>query len=135
MRNRKTKATRKLEETSWLAQSIADMMSVEFDKNGVSGRYSSLAIFKIIVNETDNKNNPYGIHYRRDERTCSLLIIIPDIPSLVIKHGTDFDRDGMRGALMGLEARYQDAVSAKTTHDMNSAVINVTHLMDSIRSS
>lgn len=128
----KKTTTRKLEETSWLAQSLRDMMSVEFEKNGISRRYLTMLTLKILVNEADDKNNPFDIHFYHDEYTCSLLLVIPYIPSLM-KHGSDYSQEGMRGKLMGMQVSYHEAVSVKTTHDLNSAIINVSRLMDAIR--
>ena len=115
---------RKLEDSSWLAQTIKDKMDIEFEKNGASPRWNALHTFKLIVNEADDTNNE-TIYY--DNCDGKRQIIICDIPSLM-KHGTDFDREGMRGKLMGLAARYTDddgmyIVSVLTTHDLNSATI------------
>ena len=125
--------TRKLEESSWLAQIIADKMDVEFAKNGPSIKWMCLHIFKILVNEADNKNN--GIYYANYDN--HLQVIIPTIPSLM-KYGSDFDTDGVQAKLRGLAERYKDddgdyIVSVLTTHDLNSAIIkDVSLLMDVI---
>ena len=42
----KTATTRKLEETSWLAQTIADKMEVESNKNGYTARWHCLHTLK-----------------------------------------------------------------------------------------
>jgi hypothetical protein len=120
----KTIATRKLEETSWLAQTIADKMEVESNKNGYTARWHCLHTLKIIVNEADNPENN-NIHYDRVD--SKRQIVICDIPSLM-KHGYDFSREGMQNKLRGLAERYKDddgmyLVSVLTTHDLNSAVI------------
>lgn len=123
--------TRKLEDTSWLAQTIADKMAVEFDKNGASIRWSCLHVLHMIVNEADNPDNPQIYYTNRDG---AREIIICDIPSLA-KHGSDFDKDGMRCKLSGLAERYKDddgmyLVSVLTTHDLNSATVkNLSELM------
>lgn len=127
--------TRRLEETSWLAQIISDRMDVEFSKNGASVKWNCLHVFKIIVNEADNKMD--GIFYVNDEQTHSRQIIIQNIPSLM-KYGTDFDKEHMQAKLRGLAERYTDddgnyIVSVLTTHDLNSAVIkDISLLMDAI---
>ena len=115
---------RKLEETSWLAQIIADKMEVEFDKNGASARWHCLHTLRIIVSEADDPENS-NIYY--DNYNGKRSIVICDIPSLM-KHGTDFDREGMQCTLRGLAGRYTDddgqyIVSVLTTNDLNSATI------------
>jgi hypothetical protein len=125
---------RKLEESSWLAQTIADMMRVESDKNGYTSKWACLEVLKHVVNEADDKDNP-TIYYRNTDG--KLEIVICKIPSLV-QHGTDFCLEGMQNKLRGLAERYKDddgnyTVSVKTTHDLNSATINVSGVMDSIR--
>lgn len=122
--------TRKLTDTSWLAQAVQDKMHVEFDKNHNSIRYNCLATLHIIINEADDINNK-DIYYNDDYKK---QIIIRDIPSL-IKYGTDFDREGMQAKLRGLAERYKDddgmyIVTVATTHDLNYAVIkNLTELL------
>ena len=119
--------TRKLEETSWLAQVIKDKMNVEADKMGIypSARWHCLHTLKIIVNEADNEANT-NIYYSKynDKRS----IIICDIPDLSPQHGTDYDRSGMQAKLRGLAARYKDddgnyIINVLTTHDLNTATI------------
>lgn len=123
--------TRKLEDTSWLAQIIQDKMDIEFEKNDNSSRWQCLHILKIIVNEADNQDN-HNIYY--DTYNSKRSIIICEIPSLM-KHGTDFDTNGMQCGLRGLAERYKDdngmyIVSVLTTNDLNSATINdVSELM------
>lgn len=126
--------TRKLEESSWLAQTLIDMMEVESDKNGYTSKWSCLLTLKLIVNEADNKDNQ-TIYYQNT--SGKLEIVVCDIPSLM-QHGWDFDREGMRGKLIGLAERYTDdegnyTVRVLTTHDLNSAMINVSDLMEQIR--
>lgn len=111
--------TRKLEETSWLAQTVADMITVEFDKNGQSSKWLVLRTFKFVVRCADT--GEYGMFYDNDRRTNNRLVIVPSIPC------------GMQPDFLGLEANFQDAVNVLTTHDLNSAVINVSRLMESIR--
>jgi len=120
----KAVATRKLEETSWLAQTIVDKMEVESNKNGYTARWHCLHTLKIIVNEADNPDNK-NIHYDRVDGKRQ--IVICDIPSLM-KHGYDYSREGMQNKLRGLAERYKDddgmyLVSVLTTHDLNSATI------------
>lgn len=123
--------TRKLEDTSWLAQIIKDKMEVEFDKNGASIRWHCLHTLHIIVNEADAPDNQ-SIYY--DTYNGQRAIVICQIPSLM-KHGTDFDREGMRCKLRGLAERYKDdnghyLVSVLTTNDLNSATIkDISELM------
>lgn len=122
---------RTLEDTSWLAQIIQDKMDVEFDKNGGSSRWHCLHIFHIIVNEADDPNND-NIYY--SEYNGDKSIVICEIPSMM-KHGADFDLDGMQCRLRGLAERYADddgryIISILTTNDLNSATIhNVSELM------
>jgi len=126
---RKQQMTRKLNDTSWLAQSIRDKMSVEFSKNGNSGRYSALTTLYVIVQEADDPENEkiYYTDYHGKRQ-----IMICDIPSLAIKRGMDFNREGMRSKLLGLAERYKDddgmyIVDVKITHDLNSGCINDIH--------
>ena len=118
--------TRELTDTSWLAQSIKDRMEVEFDNNGTTSRYNCLNTLHIIVNAVDDPNNE-NIYY--DDYNGKRAIIICDIPSMAIKHGLDFDRNGMQCKLRGLAEKYTDddgnyLVSVMTTNDLNSATIN-----------
>ncbi len=128
---------RKLEDSSWLAQTIKDKMDIEFDKNNeATTRWHCLQTLRIIINEADNKDND-NISY--DNYNGRRAIVIRDIPSMM-EHGTDFDRDGMRCKLQGLAAKYTDSdgnyiVSVKTTHDLNSAVIkDISELLHSMAS-
>jgi len=128
----KRPTTRKLEDTSWLAQIIKDKMEVEFDMNGSSTRWHCLHTLHVIVNEADDPENPW-IYYTSYNGNRS--IVICEIPSLITKHGTDFDTNGMQCKLRGLAERYTDddgqyLVSVLTTHDLNSATIkDVSELM------
>lgn len=124
-KSRISNTVRKLEGSSWLAQIIQDKMDVEFDKNGASARWHCLHTLHIIVNEADDQDN-HKIYY--DNYNGRRSIIICEIPSLVLKHGTDFDVYGMQCSLRGLAERYKDddgmyLVSVLTTHDLNSATI------------
>ena len=125
-------AIRKLEDTSWLAQIVKDKMDTEFNKNGASTRWHCLHTLHIIVNEADDHNNQ-SIYY--DNYSGKRSIVICQIPSLAIKHGTNFDIYGMQCKLRGLAERYKDddgnyIVSVLTTHDLNSAAIkDVSELM------
>ncbi len=115
---------RKLEDSSWLAQTLKDKMEVEFDKNLGSIRYNCLNTLYIIVKEADDPENE-NIYY--DNYNGSRSIVIRDIPSLM-KYGYDFDRSGMQAKLRGLAERYKDddgmyIVSVATTHDLNTAMI------------
>lgn len=117
---------RKLKETSWLAQIIADKMETEFNKNGASARYNCLAVLKIVINEADDSNNE-TIYY--DNENGKRTVTICDIPSMTIKYGYDFDKEGMQNKLRGLAERYKDfdgnyLVSVLTTNDLNSCIIN-----------
>lgn len=116
---------RKLEDSSWLAQRLKDMMDLEFENNNCSSRWNCLQILHIIINEADDANNE-NIYY--DNYNGNRSIIIREIPSLMIKHGTDFDTNGMQCKLRGLAERYKDddgnyIVSVLTTLDMNTAII------------
>jgi hypothetical protein len=128
----KKQTTRKLNDTSWLAQTIQDKMDVESEKNGFSPRWHCLHTFHIIINEADDQDN-HDIYY--DTYNGSRSIVIREIPSLTLKHGTDFDTYGMQCKLLGLAARYTDddgqyLVNVLTTHDLNSATIkDISELM------
>lgn len=124
-KSRTSNTVRQLEDTSWLAQTIQDKMDVEFDKNGASARWHCLHTLHIIVNEADNSNN-HKIYY--DNYNGRRSIVICEIPSLVLKHGANFDVYGMQCSLRGLAERYKDddgnyIVSVLTTNDLNSATI------------
>jgi len=117
---------RKLEDSSWLAQTIKDKMEVESEKMGMypSTYWNCLHTLYIIVKEADDKEND-KIYYSNNDGKLS--IIICEIPSLM-KHGYDFDREGMQCKLRGIAARYTDdegnyLVSVLTTNDLNSATI------------
>ena len=120
----KKTTTRRLDETSWLAQAVADRMEVEYSKNGKSAKWSALKTFKFIVNCADT--NEWSMAYDNDDRTHNRLIVVPNIPY------------GMQPDFLGLAERYKDedgnyTVRVLVTHDLNSAVINVSRLMDVIR--
>lgn len=109
-------------------------MRAESDSRGLTSRWSCLLTLKCIVNEADNPANP-TIYYQNTRGY--LEIVVCDIPALT-QYGTDFDREGMRGKLRGLAERYTDddgdyTVRVNTTHDLNSATINVSELMFQIR--
>lgn len=115
---------RKLEETSWLAQIIADRMAVESDTNGLTTKWHSLLTLLYIVREADDPEND-RIYYANTNGQRQ--IIIGNIPSLM-KYGTDYSQDGMQAKLRGLAERYKDddgnyIISVLTTHDLNSAII------------
>jgi hypothetical protein len=129
MARTKKQTTRKLTDSSWLAQTIADKMEVEAEKMGLypSAKWNCLHILHIIINEADDTNNE-NIYYSNDHYPHMQSIIICDIPSLVSKHGTDFDKEGMQNKLRGLAERYTDddgnyIVSVLTTNDLNSCII------------
>lgn len=128
--------TRRLEDTSWLAQTIKDKMEIEFDRNGASARWHCLNTLHIIINEADDQDND-NIYY--DTYNGKRSIVVCKIPSLM-KHGTDFDHEGMQCKLRGLAERYTDddgqyIISVLTTHDLNSATIkDISELMYQIGS-
>lgn len=132
-RRRQKPKTRKLEESSGLAQALSDMMwSISSQMKAgdfYPPKWNSLLALKLIVNEADDPDNT-RIYY--ENRYGKRFIIVGDIPSLAMKAGTDFDRDGMRSQLLGLATRY-DGVYVNTTHDLNSATINVSDLMAQMR--
>ena len=122
----KKQAMRKLEDSSWLAQTIKDKMETESNKMGAwpTSRWNCLNTLYVIVKEADDTDND-NIYY--DNYDGKRQIVICDIPSLM-KHGADFDREGMRAKLMGLAERYKDddgmyIVSVLITNDLNSATI------------
>lgn len=130
--------TRPLTESSWLAQSIRDMMTTEFDahldEHLVTPKYFVLEVLKIIVNEADNNDNR-SIYYQNTGG--KLEIVVCDIPSMT-QYGSDFDQEGMRCGLRGLAEKYKNddgyyTVFVNTTHDLNSATINVSDLMYELR--
>jgi len=122
---KKKSTARKLTDSSWLAQIIQDKMDIEFSKNGASPRWHCLHTLHIIVNEADDIDNG-NIYY--DNYNGYRSIIICEIPSLIMKHGTNFDTYEMQCRLIGLAERYKDdngqyIVYVSTTHDLNSATI------------
>lgn len=122
----KKQTTRKLTDTSWLAQTLSDKMQAEFDKNGNSIRYGCLHTLYCIIREADDAGNS-SIYY--DNHNGKRQIVICEIPSLVGKWGSDFDKLGMQAKLRGLAERYKDddgnyIVQVATTHNLNSATIN-----------
>lgn len=133
-------ATRKLEQGSWLAQSVADMMQAEFEVNGISSRWLCLQVFFLVVSAADDPEDS-NIRYERIPHPEGVKrgIVIRDIPSLISEEGSDFDREGMRSKLLGLAARYKDdegrgLVSVLITHDLNSAkIVDVSELMYQLR--
>lgn len=109
----KRSSIRKLEESSWLAQTLADRMSVEYNANGITSRYNCYAAFKSIVNKADS--NESGFRY--DNYNGKRQIIISYIPTDLVN------------ILTGMSVRYTDdngmpIISVLTTHDLNSATIN-----------
>lgn len=104
---------RKLTESSWLAQSIQDMIVECSDGSKVA----CMTTLKDFVDLADA--NYTGIY--RDTINGQLWIVINNIPS------------ELQNGIRGLSARYNDAVIATMTHDLNSARINVTELMYQIR--
>ncbi len=120
----KAATARKLEKTSWLAQTIADKKEIEFNTKGATPRYSCLQTLYTIVTEADRNNE----NIRYENSNGARGIIISNIPSLAIEYGIDFNQEGMEGKIRGLAERYKDGdgnyiVIVKTTHDMNSAII------------
>jgi len=118
--------TRKLTDSSWLAQILSDKMQAEFGKNGNSIRYGCLHTLYCLIREADDTEN-HSIYY--DNCNGKRQIIICEIPSLVSKWGTDFDKWGMQAKLRGLAERYTDddgnyLVHVLTTHDLNSATVS-----------
>ena len=110
-------------------------MDVEFNKNFGSARYHALHTLHMIINETDDEDNQ-SIYY--DNYNGVRSITICEIPSLSMKHGTNFDTYGMQCKLRGLAESYKDddgmyIVSVSTTHDLNSATIkDVSELMSQL---
>ena len=117
--------TRQLEDSSWLAQTIKDMMDIEASEKGITTKWNCLNTLHIVVNEADKGNN--DITYTTYNGNKG--ITISNISSLVsLGYGTDFDKYGMQCKLRGLAENYLDdngnyIVSVLTTHDLNSAVI------------
>lgn len=113
--------TRKLTDTSWLAQSVMDMAAVEYAKNGESGKYKTLKTLRFIVQCADESKLGMFFSNNRDGRQ----IFIPTIPS------------GMQPEFLGMAELYQDekgyTVHVMTTHNLNSAEISISRLMDAIR--
>lgn len=125
--------TRKLKESSWLAQIIKDHMDAESERMGLhpSIRWTCLNTLYIIVKEADDPDNE-NIFY--DTYNGKRSIVIREIPSLM-KYGSDFDTAGMQAKLRGLAENYKDddgmyIVSVATTHDLNTARIkDISELM------
>ena len=118
---------RKLEKSSWLAQIIRDKLDVESAKMGLhpGTKWLNLHTLYVIVKEADNPGND-SIYY--DNHGGKRQIIIRDIPSMAIEYGSDYDREGMRSKLLGLQAGTKDddgmyTVSVLITNDLNSATI------------
>lgn len=123
IKTRLSNTMRKLQDSSWLAQTIKDKMEIESNKIGLylSTYWKCLHTLYVIVKEADNEEND-KIYYDNGR------IIICEIPSLTLKYGTDFDTYGMQCKLRGLAERYTDddgqyIVSVSTTNDLNSATI------------
>jgi hypothetical protein len=111
--------TRKLKESSWLAQTLADMLA-ECDQT--SSRGLCIDTLKDVVTLADRGN--HGIYY--ETVSCERYIVIQNIPS------------ELQNGIRGLAEKYKDdngqyIVSALMTHDLNSAKINVSKLMYQIR--
>ncbi|MFA5099469.1 MAG: hypothetical protein WC547_01110 [Candidatus Omnitrophota bacterium] len=121
----KKTTVRKLEDSSWLAQTIKDKMEVEFEKDQRSIRYSTLQTLHVIINEADDPENEEIYYLNQGNKR---QVIICEIPSLAAKHGSDFDTYGMQCKLRGLAEKYKDddgmyIVHVLTTNDLNSATI------------
>lgn len=116
--------TRKLEETSWLAQVLKDKMDDIMENCGiyVPTKWHCLNTLLIIVREADG-DNPNVFYDSYNGERC---ITVKNIPDLSLKYGSDYDVYGMRAKLRGLAERYKDddgnyLVHVLTTHDLNSA--------------
>ena len=107
--------TQKLTESSWLAQSLSDMI-VECKDSSTAACLDTL---KYAVNLADNEN--YQQVYR-ENKSGKLYIVIMRIPP------------EMRNGLCGLAARYSEGANVLTTHDLNSATLCISDIMDQIRS-
>jgi hypothetical protein len=112
--------TRKLKESSWLAQSLEDML----EASEPSSKKTCIQILKDVVDLADS--NYAGIYY--ETVSGERYIVISNIPT------------EMQNGIRGLSERYKDddgqyIVSALMTHDLNSAKINVSKLMYQIRNS
>ncbi|HNT26434.1 MAG TPA: hypothetical protein PKM21_18855 [Anaerolineales bacterium] len=116
-------ATRKLKETSWLAQTLVDKMEIEFSENGESAKWRAFKFLKYIVSCADT--GEWEMRYENIEKYNAGLIrqiIIPTIPY------------GMQSEFLGMQARYEDVISVLVTHDLNSATIkDISRLMDAMR--
>jgi hypothetical protein len=116
---------RKLEETSWLAQILADKMEVELSENGESAKWRAFKFFKFVVNCADT--GEWGMRYENIEKYGAGLvrqIVIPTIPY------------GMQPEFLGMQAKYDrgDVISVLVTHDLNSAIIkDISRFMEAIR--
>lgn len=114
--------TRKLNNSSWLAQSIQDKM--DFAVCG-SVKYNNLQTLLVIVQEADDNKNG-NIYYTNHNNNRQIVICnIPDLS----KHGSDFNQYKMQCRLLGLAESCRDdegnyIVNVLTTHDLNSATIN-----------
>ena len=112
---------RKLDETSWLAQSLKDRMEIEFDKNGNSSRWICLQTTLDVVRLADSDSN--DAHYEDGKK------------SIVVNNISSYD---LECRLLGLAAKCTDSdgnmlVHVLVTHDLNSATINsVSDLMFSL---
>ena len=102
----KQTSTRKLEETSWLAQSIYDRME---NADQETAKYKGLSLLKFLVNNADNPGNTWGIRYEKNDRTGEIEIWVKEIPY------------GMQPDFLGISSRYKD------DEGMNILEVLVTH--------
>lgn len=109
----------KMRKISGQAQAISYEMQEEYSEHGATSRWNALQTLYILLKQADGDgdNITYEGEYHKS-------IIIRDIPSLVQEEGLLFDRESMRGRLLGMSARYgADVVHVLITHNLNSAVI------------
>jgi len=107
--------TRKLEETSWLAQIVRDRISECIDRNNML-KAAHYSVLLSIIHEAE-KTDVEDVYF--DGRQ----IIICNLRSM-----NGCDRDYLICNLRGMQERYTDIdgmylISVLTTHDLNSATI------------
>lgn len=97
---------------------LQDVATLEFKENGYpTKKYIEVTTIKMLMEEALGDNQNIYIDGKKME--------ICKIPSLVLKYGTDFDREGIASRLRGLQINYgEELISVCTTLDLNHATIH-----------
>jgi len=114
-----------MKKTLSLQTQIQKKIKDEIKNNGFTNRLNLLNTLNVMIKEADD-SSVHDIYYNTSQSIVS--IIICDIPSLTLKYGTNYDRDGIQSKLRGLAENCKDdngdyIVSVATTHDLNTAII------------